>query len=112
MKKRNWLVEDNLVALYIALHEYKGLKYELKEIEKIIPHKRFPMRIQQFIAIKTKGRRGLKSGLKSPLYKQLYNIFKDFNQKNFAKLVNSILKVKSNLGYGYIIKLIQHICNS
>ena len=96
-KKRNWLVEDNLVALYIALHKYKDLNYKLKDIEKIIPHKGFPMRIQQFIAIKAKGRRGLNSGLKSPLYKQLYNIFKDFNQKNFAKLVNSILKVKSNI---------------
>lgn len=95
--KRNWRVEDNLVALYIAKHKYKDLNYKLKDIEKIILHKGFPMRIQQFIAIKTKGRRGLKSGLKSPLYKKLYTIFKNFNQKEFAKLVNSILEVKSNL---------------
>ena len=94
---RNWLVEDNLVALYIALHEYKDLHYKLKEIEEIIPHRRFPMRIQQFEYIVTKGRSGLPSVLKSPLYKQLHNIFKDFDQKKFAKLVNSILKVKSHL---------------
>ena len=95
--KRNWLVEDNLVALYIALHEYTDLNYELGEIEEIIPHKGFPMRIQQFVAIQTKGKRGLDAGLKSPLFNQLYNIFKDFDQKNFAKLVNSILEVKSKV---------------
>ena len=75
MKKRNWLVEDNLVAFYVALYEYKDLNYELEEIEGIVSHKGFPMRIQQFIAIKTKGRRGLDAGLKSPLFKQLYDIF-------------------------------------
>ncbi|MBC8471375.1 MAG: hypothetical protein H8D56_18095 [Planctomycetes bacterium] len=94
---RNWRVEDNLVTLYIALYKDKDLKYKKKEIEKILALAAVQMRIQQFIAIKTKGRRGLKSGLKSPLYKQLYNIFKDFDPKKFAKLVNSILKVKSNL---------------
>ena len=67
------------------------------DIEKIISHKGFPMRIRQFRAIKTKGKSGLKSGLDSPLYKQLYNIFKDFNQREFATLVNSILKVKSKV---------------
>ena len=46
MRKRNWLVEDNLVALYIVLHGYKELAYNLEEIEEIIPHKGFPMRIQ------------------------------------------------------------------
>jgi hypothetical protein len=97
MKKRNWLVEDNIVALYIALHEYTDLNYELGDIEEIIPHKGFPMRIQQFIAIQTQGRVGLGAGLKSPLFKQLHDIFKDFDQKNFAKLVNSILEVKSKV---------------
>ena len=97
MKKRNWLVEDNIVALYIALYEHKDLNYELEEIKEIIPHKGFPMRIQQFVAIQTKGRAGLDAGLKSPLFKQLYDIFKDFDQKNFAKLVNSILEVKSKV---------------
>ena len=103
MKKRKkrpwrcWLVEDNLVVLYIALHEYKDLNYELEDIEKIIPHKGFPMRIRQFIAIKTKGRRGLRSGLQVRQYRELHKIFKDFNQKKFATLVNWILKVKSNI---------------
>ena len=95
--KRNWLVEDNIVALYIALHEYVDLNYGLEEIEEIIPHKGFPMRIQQFVAIQTKGKRGLDAGLKSPLFKLLYDVFKDFDQKNFAKLINSILEVKSKV---------------
>jgi len=95
--RRNWLVEDNLVALYIALHKYKDLNYDLDEIEKIIPHRRFPMRVEQFRAVDTKGKNGLKAGLKARQYRELHKIFKDFNQKKFAKLVNWILKVKSNL---------------
>ncbi len=97
MRKPNWLVEDNLVALYIALHKYKDLKYGLEEITKIIPHKGFPMRIQQFVAIHTRGKKGLRSSLKSPLFKEIHGIFNGFGQKRFAHLVNSILKVKSKV---------------
>ncbi len=97
MRKRNWLVEDNLVALYIALHAYKDLNYELKEIKEIIPHKGFPMRIQNYIAIDTDGRKGLDAALESPLFNELYDIFKGFGQKKFAQLVNSILEVKSKI---------------
>ena len=97
MKKRNWLVEDNLVALYIALHGHKDLSYQLEEIREIIPHKGFPMRIQNYIAIDTNGRKGLNAALKSPLFNEIYEIFKDFRQKKFARLVNSILEVKSKI---------------
>lgn len=57
MRKRNWLVGDNLVALYLALDKYKDLDYGLKEITKIITHKGFRMRIQQFVAIHMCGRK-------------------------------------------------------
>ena len=94
MRKRNWLVEDNLVALYIALHKYKGLRFKLKDIKKIIPHKGFGMRIQNYIAIDTHGKKGLDAGLKSPLFNALYGKFKYFGQKKFAQLVNYILDIK------------------
>lgn len=97
MRRRNWLVEDNLVALYIALHQYKDLSYDLKEIKKIIPHKGFPMRIQNYIAIDTDGKKELDAALKSPLFNKLYTIFKNFSQEKFAQLVNSILDVKSKI---------------
>lgn len=97
MRKRNWLVEDNLVALYIALHEYKDLGYQRKEIEKIITHKAVNMRIQNFIAIDTNGRKGLDAALKSPLFNEIYRIFKDLSQKKFARLVNSILDVNTKI---------------
>jgi len=97
MRKCKWLVEDNLVALYIALHKYKGLRFKLKDIKEIIPHKGFGMRIQQYIAIDTHGKKGLDAGLKSPLFKELYGIFKDFGQKKFARLVNFILDVKRKI---------------
>ena len=97
MGKRNWLVEDNLVALYIALYGYEYLGYDLKGIREIIPHTGFRMRIKNYIAINTKGEKGLVGGLKSPLYNKLYGIFKRFDQKDFAKIVNLILEVKSKV---------------
>lgn len=90
--QRKWLVEDNLVALYIALYEYKDLNYESEDIEKIIPHKRFPMRIENFKFILTG--KGLSAGGPAPQWKQLYDILKDFGQRKFAELVNLILEVK------------------
>ncbi len=97
MRKRNWLVEDNLVALYIALHGYEKLEYNLEEIQEIIPHKGFPMRIQNYRAIQTEGRKGLDAALESPLFNELYRIFENFEQDKFARLVNSILKVKAKV---------------
>lgn len=97
MPRRNWLVEDNLVALYIALHGYNELDYDLEEIKKIIPHSGFSMRVDQFKAVGTEGRKGLKSGRDSPLYNELCSIFTEFEQGKFARLVNSILKVKSEI---------------
>ena len=94
LRKRNWLVEDNLVALYIALYGYKNVNYNLKNIQKIIPHKGFPMRIQQFIAIHTKGEKGLSAGLKSPLLNEVYKIFKTYDKTDLARLANLILKTK------------------
>jgi hypothetical protein len=94
MRSRNWLVEDNLVALYVALHEYKNLNFKLEDIERIIPLKSFGMRIQNYVSINTKGKKGLNAALKSPLYNELYDIFSNFDQKKFARLVNSILNVK------------------
>jgi len=86
MSRRNWLVEDNLVALYIALYEYKGLDYNLEKIKKIITHSGFSMRIKQFIAIHTKGKskNGLNSGLKSPLY--LYCVILLKLSKSFIRI--------------------------
>jgi len=68
-----------------------------RDIQEIIPHKSFGMRIQNYIAIDTDGEKGLDAALKSPLFNELYGIFKDFSQKNFARLVNSILDVKSKI---------------
>ena len=94
MGKRNWLVEDNLVALYIALNEYKDLDYELDDIETIIPHKGFSMRIRNYKAIDTEGREGLDAALESLLWNELFDLFKDFSREKFARLVNAILDTK------------------
>ena len=94
---RNWLIEDNLVALYIALHGYKGLQYDFEKIKEIIPHSGFSMRIDNYKSIHTKGEEGLNAGLKSPTYNELYNILESFERGKFACLVNLILKVKSEI---------------
>ena len=94
MRKRNWLAEDNLVALYVALHKYENLDYDAEEIKRIIPHKGFQMRIQNYKAIDTNGKQGLNAALKSPSFKKLYSLFKQFPQKRFAELVNLILALK------------------
>ena len=95
MTRHNWLVGDNLVTLYIALHEHEDLYYELEEIEKTLALKAVPMRISNFKYID--GQRELSAGGPAPSWKQLYNIFKHFNQKRFAELVNLILEVKSRI---------------
>jgi hypothetical protein len=98
MRRRNWLVEDNLIALYIALHEYKDLRFKLEDIQRIVPHlKSFNMRISNYKAIATRGRKGLDAALKSPLFNELCDIFKGFAQKKFARLVNEILSTKSKV---------------
>jgi hypothetical protein len=97
MRKRNWLVEDNLVALYIALNGYKGLDYELDDIKTIIPHKGFIMRIKNYTAIDTEGREGLDAALRSPLFNELYDLFREFSREKFARLVNAILDTKGKI---------------
>jgi len=92
--QRKWLVEDNLVTLYIAKHKYKDLNYKLKDIEKILALKAVQKRIGNFIYIHTNGKSGLSAGGPAESWKQLYQIFKDFDQKKFAELVNLILEVK------------------
>ena len=99
MRKRNWLAEDNLVALYVALHKYENLDYDAKEIRRIIPHKGFLMRIQNYKAIDTNGKQGLNAGLKSPTFRKLHSLFKQFSQKRFAELVNLILTAKSTVAF-------------
>ena len=76
---------------------YKELAYSLEDIKGIIPHKGFPMRIQNYRAILTEGKEGLDAALKSPLFNKLYEIFENLEQKKFAKLVNLILDVKSEV---------------
>lgn len=97
--KRNWTIEDNVVALYVALYGDYGLILSKDKIRDLIEHtgipkKAFPMRVQNYVAIDTKGRKGLKAGLKSPTFKELYSLFshKSFSKNKFRDYVNLILK--------------------
>ena len=97
MRKRSWLVEDNLAALYIALYGAEDLPMSEKEITRLLGKKDFSMRVRQFIAIETEGKSGLKGGLKSPLFKKLHKIFKRMDRKIFEELVNLILTTRNRI---------------
>lgn len=93
-----WTIEDNIVALYLALHGEKELNYSSKEIEEIIsnsllPKKGFNMRVDNYRYIITEGKEGLSAGYPEGFdkYKQLYELFKDFNTDQFKEYVNIIL---------------------
>lgn len=97
MRKRNWLVEDNLIALYIAIYGDKGLPLSEKEIAHLVRHKDFSMRVRQFLAIDTQGARGLKAGLKSPLFCKLYRLFVKMAPETFHELIVLILNTKNRI---------------
>ena len=98
MRTRNWLVEDNLVALYLALYGDHGLRMSKGQIAGLIGHKGFQMRIQNYTAIHTNGRAGLTAGLKAPLFKELYKIGTKMDQRMFRELVTLVLDTKAKLG--------------
>ena len=97
MRNRNWLVEDNLVALYLALYGDGGLPLDQREIHLLIGHRGFPMRVQQYVAIHTNGKAGLPAGLRSPLFRELYRIGSQMERSRFRNLVRLILDVKQKI---------------
>jgi hypothetical protein len=58
--KRNWTIEDNVVALYVALHGDDGLILSKSKIRNLIEHtgiskKAFLMRVKNYRYIITGG---------------------------------------------------------
>lgn len=91
MANYKWLVEDDMVALYLALYKTKGLNYTHEEIKAIIPHAGMRrLRIMVYEEIH-KGRTRNKFTMK------LYDIFKNVKQKDFAFLTNNILEHKERI---------------
>ena len=98
----NWTIEDNVVALYLAIFGNEGLHYVLSEIEEIIANtlyrkEGFKMRVQNYRYIVTDGRKGLDAGYPDgfPLYKELYEIFREMPKEKFKKYVNMILEKRN-----------------
>ena len=103
-RKIKWTIEDNVVALYLAIYNDQGLKYKTNEIEKIISntlfHKKgFRMRIQNYLYIVSAGKEGLDAGHPDgfPPYKELYDIFKSLGPDKFRDYVNMILEKRGNM---------------
>ncbi len=103
--KRNWTIEDNVVALYVALYGDDGLILNKGKVRDLIEHtgvpkKAFPMRVQNYLYIVTDGKEGLSAGYKTGYrdYKKLYSLFKSFSKDKFRDYVNLILKSRSDIG--------------
>jgi hypothetical protein len=95
-QKLNWTIEDNVVALYLAMYGDENLKYEINKLERIIsrtlfPKEGFKQRIDNYRYIITG--KGLDAGYKEgfPLYKDLYRIFSSMDKGIFKDYVNLIL---------------------
>ena len=100
-EKRTWIIEDEVVALYVAMYKDSGLglDYEVSEIDEIIANtlfckEGFNMRVGNYTYIITNGERGLDAGYPNgyPPYRELYQIFASFDQNRFKDYVNMILK--------------------
>ena len=103
--KRKWTIEDNVVALYVALYGDDGLILSKGNIRDLIeytgiPKKAFPMRVQNYRYIITDGKEGLDAGYKNGFhdYKKLHFLFKSFGRNKFRNYVNLILKSRSDMG--------------
>jgi len=103
-RERNWTIEDNVVALYVALYGDEGLILPKGEIRHLIertgiPKKAFLMRVRNYRYIVTNGTEGLDAGYKSgfPAYKKLHLLFKSFSKGNHRDYVNLILETRLSL---------------
>ena len=99
-----WTIEDNVVALYLAMYGDHRLKYKADEVEKIISntisHKKgFKLRVKNYLYIVSEGKKGLDKGYPDgfPLYKELYDIFKSFTPDRFRNYVNMILEIRNKM---------------
>jgi len=106
-KRRNWIIEDNVVALYIARYGDDSLILNKGKIRDLIErtgiHKKaFSMRVQNYRYIVTKGKEGLDTGYKKGFhdYKKLHSLFRSFSKEKFRDYVNLILKTRLSLQKG------------
>jgi len=100
-KKVNWLIEDNVVAMYLAMCGDSELSCNTTEITEIIANtvaikKGFLMRIQNYRFIVTDGKEGLDAGYPDGYkkYKDLYNLFSTYQKDSFRDYVNMIISLR------------------
>ena len=103
-KAITWTIEDEVVALHLALHGVRGLDYDADQMEDIIantlfPKKGFRMRVQNYRYIVTKGKEGLDAGYPQgfPLYRNLTRIFSSMDASDFTEYVNLILSRRDRM---------------
>ena len=99
-----WTIEDNVVALYLALHGPQDLSLDADEVERVIantlvPKKGFRMRVQNYRYVITGGKEGLDAGYPDgfPLYRDLFRIFGSLGQPNFRDYVEAILRIRERM---------------
>lgn len=90
-QRHAWSREDNVVALYIALHGAQSVGLPVSQMQEKLGVGALLMRAQQFIAIHTNGARGLKSGLVSPRLRSIYSEYTSWPQQRLLQYVRKIL---------------------
>ena len=103
-KKIQWTIEDDVVALYIALHGCQEIDYEIEEIADIvvntlIPKEDFNLRVQNYIYIISDGKEGSNNKYPDgfPPNWNLYDIFRSLDKAQFKAYINMILDKRGRL---------------
>ena len=82
-----------MIALYICLYGTKQLGLSLKDIAVLINKPRLAMRVQNFEALRTSGKKGLKASLRSPSLKAIFVKYKNQNESTLRKKVLDTVKL-------------------
>ncbi len=103
-KSIKWLVEDEVVALYLAMYGDSGLDQSQGDViqlmaNTVILKKGFAMRIKNYLYIFSDGEEGLDAGYPEghKKYRDLYDLFHTFPRHDFTRYVKMIIDVRNKL---------------
>jgi len=104
-KPIKWLIEDEVVALYLEMYGDSDLEQSQSDVIQLMENtvvlkKRFKMRMSNFRHIIPNGKKGLDAGYGPKGHKKfrdLYDIFRTFPRHDFTRYVKMIIDVRNKL---------------
>ena len=101
MSKPKWLIEDEVVALYLEKYGDSGLDQSQGDViqlmeNTVVPKKCFEKRMRNFRYILSDGKEGLSAGyLKGhKKFRDLHDLFDTFPEHDFTRYVKMIIDVR------------------